>query len=102
MLLSEQRPAGAISPQLFATDADPLAVAVARDGRYPEAALLTLTAERRRRFFVPRDEGARVKGALRHQLLFAVHDRVREVKFGLFVTYLGRVDLPAPLPASIR
>jgi hypothetical protein len=31
-------------------------------------------------------------------MVFAVHDGLRAVKFALFVTYFGRVDLPAPLP----
>lgn len=40
-----------------------------------------------------------VIGTQRIRFLFAVHDGIRAVKFGLFVTYFGRVDLPAPIPA---
>ena len=39
--------------QLFATDIDEHALGVARAGRYPEALLDTVTAERRSRFFIP-------------------------------------------------
>jgi hypothetical protein len=39
-----------------------------------------------------------VRGPQRLRMVFAVHDGLRAVKFALFVTYFGRVDLPAPLP----
>ena len=37
-------------------------------------------------------------GPQRLRMVFAVHDGLRAVKFALFVTYFGRVDLPLPLP----
>ena len=39
-----------------------------------------------------------VHGTQRLRMVFAVHDNLRSVKFALFVTYFGHVDLPAPLP----
>jgi hypothetical protein len=39
-----------------------------------------------------------VRGAQRLRMLFAVHEELRAVKFGLFVTYFGHIELPAPLP----
>jgi len=51
--------------------------------------------------FRPAAEQA-VSGPQRVRLLFAVHDEIREVKFALFVTYFGRVQLPAPLPAAMK
>jgi hypothetical protein len=41
-----------------------------------------------------------VRGPQRLRMLFAVHDGLRAVKFGMFVTYFGKVDLPAPLPKT--
>jgi hypothetical protein len=41
-----------------------------------------------------------VRGPQRLRMLFAVHDGLRAVKFALFVTYFGRVELPPPLPAK--
>ena len=41
-----------------------------------------------------------VRGPQRLRMVFAVHDGLRSVKFGLFVTYFGHVDLPAPLPKT--
>jgi hypothetical protein len=41
-----------------------------------------------------------VRGPQRLRLRFAVHDGLRAAKFALFVTYFGRVELPAPLPKT--
>jgi hypothetical protein len=41
-----------------------------------------------------------IRGPQRLRMVFAVHDGLRAVKFALFVTYFGHVDLPAPLPKS--
>lgn len=41
-----------------------------------------------------------VRGPQRLRMLFAVHDGLRAAKFGMFVTYFGHVDLPAPLPKT--
>jgi hypothetical protein len=39
-----------------------------------------------------------VRGPQRLRMKFAVHEGMRAVKFALFVTYFGRIELPAPLP----
>jgi hypothetical protein len=39
-----------------------------------------------------------VRGPHRLRMIYAVHEGLRAVKFSLFVTYFGRVELPAPLP----
>jgi hypothetical protein len=39
-----------------------------------------------------------VRGPQRLRMVFAVHEGMRAVKFALFVTYFGRIELPAPLP----
>jgi len=43
-----------------------------------------------------------VRGPQRLRMLFAVHDGLRAVKFALFVTYFGHVELPPPLPANTK
>ncbi|HSQ56520.1 MAG TPA: hypothetical protein VLM40_12330 [Gemmata sp.] len=46
--------------------------------------------------FLPAQE-VELQGPQRLRMTFAVHDGLRAVKFALFVTYFGRVDLAAPL-----
>jgi hypothetical protein len=41
-----------------------------------------------------------VRGTQRLRMLFAVHDGLQAVRFGMFATYFGHVDLPAPLPKT--
>ena len=41
-----------------------------------------------------------IRGASRLRMLFAIHEGLRAVKFAMFVTYFGRVELPAPLPKN--
>lgn len=47
--------------------------------------------------FVPAPE-SQVTGSQRVRLLFAVHEGKQAMKFAMFVTYFGQVDLPAPVP----
>ncbi|HEU5076005.1 MAG TPA: ATP-binding protein [Polyangiaceae bacterium] len=60
--------------QIFGTDVDPLTLQVARNGRYPRAALKGLSATRRERFFIEDAETARIRLVLRRTVLFACHD----------------------------
>ena len=43
---------------------------------------------------------ADVRGPQRLKMVFAVHDGLHAVKFGMVVTYFGHVDLPTPLPKA--
>lgn len=43
-----------------------------------------------------------VWGPQRLRMTFAIHDGLRSVKFASVVTYFGHVDLPAPLPKTVR
>jgi len=67
--------------QVFATDIDEAALAVARAGRYPASVLEDLTPERRRRFF--REEGASytVAKELRDLCIFSSHSVIRDPPF---------------------
>ena len=62
MLLAEERPRQAESPsiQVFATDLDVHALAVAREGNYSDADVADVSEERLRRFFQPVRGGHRI------------------------------------------
>jgi two-component system CheB/CheR fusion protein len=72
--------------QIFATDIDEHALSVARMGRYPDALLDTVSAERRARFFVA-DGGSFVVGKdVRDMCIFSPHSVIRDPPF-------SRIDL---------
>jgi two-component system, chemotaxis family, CheB/CheR fusion protein len=72
--------------QVFASDLDESALAVARDGRYPVAIEADMTEERLRRFFARKGDHYRVTRQLRDVVLFAKHSLLRDPPF-------SRVDL---------
>ena len=67
--------------QVFATDLDANAIAVARDGYYTEAGVADVSAERLSRFFVKGNKGYRVRRELREMVLFAVHNIIKDPPF---------------------
>lgn len=83
MLLNEQHLAAARAPkvQLFATDLDAEAIAVAREGYYTEAEVADVSPERLRRFFIKEHDGYRVRRELRETILFAVHNVIKDPPF---------------------
>jgi two-component system CheB/CheR fusion protein len=83
MLLHEQVGARNQLPkiQVFATDLDDRAIAVAREGSYPETISLDVSPERLRRFFTHEGERYRVRSELRDTVLFAVHDMLTDPPF---------------------
>jgi len=72
--------------QVFASDLDENALAVAREGRYPIAIEADMTEERSRRFFTREGDHFRVTRELRDVVLFAKHSLLRDPPF-------SRVDL---------
>ncbi|EJW12654.1 Chemotaxis protein methyltransferase CheR [Rhodovulum sp. PH10] len=88
MLLLEE--AGRHEPrpmvQVFGSDLDTRALAVARDGRFPVAIEADVGEERLHRFFTREGDGYRVRQELRDIVLFAVHDLLKDPPF-------SRVDL---------
>lgn len=76
MSLLEELPeqSGPQQLQIFGSDVDPLALQVARAGRYPLSALDGLPAAQRQRFFVEDPDCARVMFSLRRTVLFACQD----------------------------
>jgi two-component system, chemotaxis family, CheB/CheR fusion protein len=72
--------------QVFASDLDDGALAVARDGRYPVAIEADMTEERLRKFFTREGDQLRVTRELRDIVLFAKHSLLKDPPF-------SRVDL---------
>ncbi len=67
--------------QIFASDTDPDAVAVAREGLYPESIAADVSAERLNRFFVKEGRNYRVSPDLRGTVVFAVQDILSDPPF---------------------
>lgn len=88
MLLLEEAAGHELRPaiQVFGSDLDSRALAVAREGRYPAAIEADVGEERLRRFFTREGDGYRVRQELRDVVLFAIHDLLKDPPF-------SRVDL---------
>ena len=71
----------AVQVQLFATDLDEDAIAIAREGYYTDADVAEVSPERLRRFFVRESDGYRVRRELREIILFAVHNIIKDPPF---------------------
>ncbi|MEN9937311.1 MAG: hypothetical protein RLZZ387_3890 [Chloroflexota bacterium] len=83
MLVLEQLDHSGTSPpvQLFATDIDERALAVARQGRYDAESTTHISAERLARFFVPDGDGYQVATELRECCLFSAHNLISDPPF---------------------
>ena len=67
--------------QLYATDLDDDAIAMARAGLYPPNIAADVTPERLRRFFIKEDAGYRVKKDIREMVVFAVQNIIKDPPF---------------------
>ncbi len=67
--------------QIFATDIDTAALAVARRGHYPNAALLDVPKNFQKTYFVQQSDGVRVIEALRAAILFSDHNLCQDPPF---------------------
>ncbi len=83
MLFREQLEASGlnIKLQIFASDADPDAVARAREGIYPESISADVATHRLSRFFSKEDGGYRVSPDLRSSVIFTVQDVLSDPPF---------------------
>jgi two-component system CheB/CheR fusion protein len=72
--------------QIFATDIDERALAVARAGRYPAPLLESVSLARRKRFFVPDADAFVVSKEVRELCIFSPHSVIRDPPF-------SRIDL---------
>ena len=60
--------------QIFASDVDEEAIAIARSGLYPRSIEMDVSSARLSRFFIKDDQGYRVSAELRNAVVFAVQD----------------------------
>ena len=67
--------------QIYATDLDDDAIAVARSGHYPPNIAQDVTPERLRRFFVKDESGYKVKKDIRDLVVFAVQNVIKDPPF---------------------
>jgi two-component system CheB/CheR fusion protein len=67
--------------QVFATDLDEDVVQSAREGLYPATIATDLSEDRLRRFFIKEHRGYRVRRELRENILFALHDLLKDSPF---------------------
>jgi len=83
MLFQEEitRTRSNIKLQVFASDADPDAVAIARDGFYPGTIEANVSQARLQRFFRREDHGYRVLPELRAAVIFTVQDLLSDPPF---------------------
>ena len=83
MLLQEEAAKHELRPsiQMFGSDLDARALAVAREGRYPASIEADVSEDRLRRFFIREGEGYRVRQELRDTILFAIHDLLKDPPF---------------------
>ncbi len=84
MLLCETQDPQARVPlavQIYATDLNPSAIAVARKGWYSAQALADLSITRRERFFTPHEDGFTVHPDIRSMVMFARHDVIVDPPF---------------------
>jgi len=90
MLLLEQAARQDIRPmmQVFGSDIDARALAIAREGQYPAAIEADVSEDRLRRFFVKEADHYRVRQELRDLMLFASHNLLKDPPF-------SRLDLIA-------
>ena len=66
---------------IFASDLDEAALAVAREGVYPRAISADVSDERLERYFHAQEDQYRVDSTLRDQVVFAVHNVLRDPPF---------------------
>jgi two-component system CheB/CheR fusion protein len=83
ILLAEYAPLVPDQPsiQVFATDLDERAIAIAREGVYSEADIADVSEERLQRFFHRGTDGYRIKRELREMVLFAHHNLLKDPPF---------------------
>ena len=67
--------------QIYATDLDDDAIAVARVGHYPPNIAQDITPERLRRFFIKDDAGYKVKKEIRDMVVFAIQNVIKDPPF---------------------
>jgi two-component system, chemotaxis family, CheB/CheR fusion protein len=82
LLLEEETRSNVHVPiQIFASDLDENALAMAREGRYPKAIAADVSEQRLQRFFVQEGEHYRIRKEVREIVLFAQHNALKDPPF---------------------
>ena len=69
------------SLQIFATDLDTEAIEIARKGLFPPNIVADVSADRLNSYFIPSEEGYRIKTEIREMLIFAQHNVILHPPF---------------------
>jgi two-component system CheB/CheR fusion protein len=77
----DSAPGKRMAVQIYATDLNAAAIAVARKGWFSAAALAPVSPERRERFFVPHEGGYTIHPDIRSMVMFAQHDVISDPPF---------------------
>jgi two-component system CheB/CheR fusion protein len=80
-VIEKLRPAAPFTLQVFATDLGQDAIKKARQGFYSPSAMSGLSKERRLAWFIPEDNGFRVRKDLREMVVFATHNVIQDPPF---------------------
>ena len=80
-VIEEMKPRGDATLQIFATDIDADAIDIARKGYFPVNIAADVTPERLSRYFIPTDEGYRIKTEIREMVVFAQHNIILHPPF---------------------
>ncbi len=67
--------------QIYSTDIDEDAIAIARAGIYPANISIDITPDRIRRFFIKNETGFRIKKEIREMVVFAVQNVIKDPPF---------------------
>ncbi|HEX9028042.1 MAG TPA: chemotaxis protein CheB, partial [Anaerolineales bacterium] len=67
--------------QIYATDLDPQAIAIARKGFYSDGSLENVSAERLQTFFQQEEEGFQIKKVIRDQVVFSTQNVISDPAF---------------------
>ncbi|WP_240342449.1 CheR family methyltransferase [Methylococcus sp. EFPC2] len=67
--------------QIYSTDLDEDAIAIARAGLYPATIAQDVTPDRLRHFFIKEDGGYRIKKEIREMVVFAVQSAIKDPPF---------------------
>ena len=80
-VLDEMKLRADASLQIFATDINAEAIDIARKGFFPVNIAADVTPERLRRYFIPTDDGYRIKTEIREMVVFAQHNVILHPPF---------------------
>ena len=79
--LAKSNQHGGPSLQIFATDIDTDAIDIARKGLFPANIAADVSPDRLDRYFIPSDEGYRIKTEIREMVVFAQHNIILHPPF---------------------